>query len=177
MHNRKELLQILILLLTLILASCKTTNITSSQNINFAEEKTALPSLTQSLGDRPDKTVVPPTTSSTLPDPHKTPGVLDCADIVKAHSENSMEEWEKTKMLLRGSEFYYIGSVFSVTEHDEVHLTGSLCHATLHHVPHEITVTLPHGQLVEGYGTIASISFFRGEDIDIEVNPDLLFVR
>jgi hypothetical protein len=102
---------------------------------------------------------------------------LDCLDVVKAHKESTDAQWEEKKMILRGSEIYYAGSVFAVTEHDEVHLTGSLCHATLHHVPHEIAIQLSKDQYIEGYGTITSIGFNRGEDIDIEVNPDLLFVR
>jgi hypothetical protein len=177
MRNQKNSLLIIVLLLAINLASCKTLNLTSSQNTNLSEESTVLPSLTQSISDTPDKTVTPPPASNTLPAIRKTPGVLDCADIVKAHSESTAMDWEGEKMLLRGREFFYTGSVFAVTESDAVHLTGSLCHATLHHVPHEIAVMLSHGQLIEGYGTIASISFFRGENVDIEVNPDLLFVR
>jgi tetratricopeptide (TPR) repeat protein len=107
----------------------------------------------------------------------KTPGVLDCSDIVKSHKESPEDVWEKTKILLRGSEMYYTGRVNSVTETDIVHMTGSLCHITLHHVPHEIAINLSRGQLIEGYGIIKNINFSRGEDIDIDVNPDLLFVR
>lgn len=119
----------------------------------------------------PNHTPVPTPTIS------KTPGVLECSEIVKAHQENTDLQWQGEKILLRGKEYYYSGKVFSVTEHDEVHLTGSLCHATLHQVPHEIAINLTKGQLIEGYGTIKSIGFYRGEDVDIEVNPDLLFVR
>jgi hypothetical protein len=107
----------------------------------------------------------------------KTPGVLDCSDIVKAHKESTTVQWEGAKILLRGSEIYYTGIVNTFTETDIVHLTGGLCHATLHLVPHDIAITLSRGQQIEGYGTIKSISYYRGEDIDIDINPDLLFVR
>jgi len=112
-----------------------------------------------------------------MPTIPKTPGVLDCSDIVKAHKESTTVQWEGAKILLRGSEIYYTGIVNTITETDIVHLTGSLCHATLHLVPHDIAVTLSRGQQIEGYGIIKSISYYRGEDIDIDVNPDLLFVR
>ena len=107
----------------------------------------------------------------------ETPGVLDCSDIVKAHGENNADEWEGQKIALRGSGFYYTGKVNTVTETHVVHLSGDLCHATLHHVPHDVVLGLKKGQYVEGYGTVKNISFYLGEDIDIEVNPDLLFVR
>jgi len=105
------------------------------------------------------------------------PGVLDCSDIVKAHKESTNEQWEKTQILLRGSEMYYNGTVNAVTETDAVHMTGSLCHPTLHHVPHEIALNLSNGQQIEGIGIIQNITFTRGEDIDLDVIPDLLFVR
>jgi hypothetical protein len=60
---------------------------------------------------------------------------------------------------------------------DIVHLSGSLCHPTLHNVPHEIAITLSKDQLIEGYGIIKNINYSLGEDIDIEVNPDLSFKR
>jgi hypothetical protein len=107
----------------------------------------------------------------------KTPGVIDCSDIVKAHNESTTVQWERSKILLRGGEIYYTGIVNTVTETDVVHLIGSLCHATLHHVPHEIAINLSRGQQLEGYGTIKNISFYLGEDVDIDINPDLLIVR
>jgi hypothetical protein len=56
-------------------------------------------------------------------------------------------------------------------------MSGSLCHPTLHNVPHEIAITLSKDQLIEGYGIIKNIIYSLGEDIDIEVNPDLSFKR
>lgn len=116
-------------------------------------------------------------TSTAIPHIPQTPGVLDCAAIVQAHQDSTAEDWGGAKLLLRGSEFYYTGRVTSVTETDAVHMSGSLCHITLHNVPHDVAVSLTKGQLIEGYGTIASISYYLGEDVDVEVNPDLLFVR
>jgi hypothetical protein len=169
--------QIVLLLLALIATSCKTVELTPRQTMVLPEERTDLSSFASTLTYTPELTYTSYPTRTPMPTISKTPGVLDCSAIVKAHSESTLVDWEGTKMLLRGSEIYYEGSVFAVTEHDEVHLTGSLCHATLHHVPHEIAIELSIGQYMEGYGTIASIGFNRGEDVDIEVYPDLLFVR
>lgn len=177
MYDLKKAFQVFILLLVLILTSCKTQQLPSGQMTDFSEDQTASATLSHATTLSPDKTIIPQSTPSSFPAVRKTPGVLDCADVVKAHSESTDSDWEGAKMLLRGTEFYYTGTVFSVTEHDEVHLTGSLCHTTLHHVPHEIAVNLSHGQFIEGYGTIASIGFNRGEDVDVEANPDLIFVR
>jgi tetratricopeptide (TPR) repeat protein len=104
-------------------------------------------------------------------------GMLDCFDIVRTHKESTNEQWDKTRILLRGSEMYYNGTVNAVTETDVVHMTGSLCHPTIHLVPHEIAVTLSNGQIIEGIGIIRNITFSRGEDIDLDVLPELLFVR
>jgi hypothetical protein len=106
-----------------------------------------------------------------------TPGVLNCTDIVDAHKASTAKEWEATKTSYRGREIYYLGTVYSVTEKDAVHMSGTLCHFTLHHVPHEIAVNLSHGQFVEGYRTILNINYYLGEDIDIEANPELIFMR
>ncbi len=135
------------------------------------------PSLTSSPGENVDISPNPIPTHTSLPAIQKTPGVLDCSDILKAHRESTSEEWEKTKILWRGSEIYYSGNVYAVTETDVVHLSGALCHATLHHVPHDVAITLTKGQQIEGYGTIKNISYFLGEDVDVEVNPELLIVR
>jgi len=116
-------------------------------------------------------------TSTAIPPIPQTPGVLDCKAIVKAHQCSTAEDWGGAKLLLRGSEFYYTGRVTSVTEMDVVHMSGSLCHITLHNVPPDVAVELSKGQLIEGYGTIASIGYYLGEAVDVEVNPDLLFVR
>ena len=118
---------------------------------------------------------IPAIPTTPVPTVVKTPGVLDCSDIVKAHKESTTVQWEGAKILLRRSEIYYTGIVNTVTGTDIVHLTGGLCHATLHLVPHNIAITISRRQQIEGYGTIKSISYYRGEDIDI--NPDLLFVR
>jgi hypothetical protein len=167
MPDQKIIVRVFICLLALILAACSAQDLPLQQATDFSSDQTVAPAFTNTAIASPEKTLTPP----------PTPGVLDCADIVKAHSESTAIDWEGAKILLRGAEYYYTGTVFSVTEHDEVHLTGSLCHVTLHYVPHEIAVTLSHGQFIEGYGTIASIGFNRGEDVDIEANPDLIFVR
>jgi hypothetical protein len=167
MPDQKIIVRVFICLLALILAACSAQDLPLQQATDFSSDQTVAPAFTNTAIASPEKTLTP----------QPTPGVLDCADIVKAHSESPAADWEGAKILLRGAEYYYTGTVFSVTEHDEVHLTGSLCHVTLHHVPHEIAVNLAHGQLIEGYGTIASIGFNRGEDVDIEANPDLIFVR
>jgi hypothetical protein len=119
----------------------------------------------------------PTMTSTPMPTIPKIPEALDCSDIGKAHKESTTEERERVKTLLRGRVFYYTGTVNTVTEIDAVHLQGSLCHATLHHVPHEIAINLSKGQQIEGYGTILSIGEYLGEDIDLEANPDLIFVH
>jgi hypothetical protein len=168
--------QITLLFVAMIATSCQAGDISSRQTIDSRDEKTVLPSITSPFDDSTVITDVPHPTRTPVTDIPKTPGVLDCSDIVKAHQESTDVEWEGAKILLRGSEFYYAGLVYAVTENDEVHLTGSMCHATLHHVPHEIAINLSNGQYIEGYGTIASVGFNRGEDVDIEVNPDLLFV-
>jgi hypothetical protein len=167
MPDQKIVLRVFICLLALILVSCSTQDLPFRQVTDFSPDQTVSPAFSSTAIASPDKTVTP----------QPTPGVLDCADIVKAHSECTAADWEGAKLLLRGAEYYYTGTVFSVTEHDEVHLTGSLCHVTLHHVPHEIAVNLSHGQFIEGYGTIASIGFNRGEDVDVEANPDSIFVH
>jgi hypothetical protein len=167
MPDQKIIVRVFICLLALILAACSAQDLPLQQATDFSSDQTVAHAFTNTAIASPEKTLTPP----------PTPGVLDCADIVKAHSESTAIDWEGAKILLRGAEYYYTGTVFSVTEHDEVHLTGSLCHVTLHYVPHEIAVTLSHGQFIEGYGTIASIGFNRGEDVDIEANPDLIFVR
>jgi hypothetical protein len=167
MHDQKIIVRVFICLPALILAACSVLDLPFRQVTDFSPHQTVSPAFTNPAIASPKITLTP----------QPTPGVLDCAEIVKAHSESTAADWEGAKILLRGAEYYYTGTVFSVTEHDEVHLTGSLCHATLHHVPHEIAITLSHGQFIEGYGTIASIGFNRGEDVDIEANPDLIFVR
>jgi hypothetical protein len=177
MHDQKIVIRVFICLLAPILVSCTSQGLSSQQTADFSPHQTVSPAFTSAMTVSPDKTVAPQATPSLMPAIRKTPGVLDCADIVKAHSESTAADWEGAKILLRGGQYYYTGTVFSVTEHDEVHLSGSLCHVTLHHVPHEIAVNLSHGQFIEGCGTIASIGFNRGEDVDIEANPDLIFVR
>jgi tetratricopeptide (TPR) repeat protein len=104
-------------------------------------------------------------------------GMLDCSDIVRAHRESTNEQWEKLKILLRGNMMYYNGTVNAVTETDVVHMTGSLCHPTIHRVPHEIAINLSNGQIIEGFGIIRNIAFSRGEDIDLDVIPKLLLVH
>jgi hypothetical protein len=145
MPDQKIIVRVFICLLALILAACSAQDLSLQQATDFSSDQTVSPAFTNTAIASPEKTLTP----------QPTPGVLDCADIVKAHSESPAADWEGAKILL----------------------TGSLCHVTLHHVPHEIAVNLAHGQLIEGYGTIASIGFNRGEDVDIEASPDLIFVR
>jgi hypothetical protein len=175
--TREKYIVIVLLAVIFSSTSCQTEYLASRQIVDLIEARTVTPSLTSHPPYTASETTTPHPTYAALPPITKTPGVLYCADIVKAHQESTKVEWEKTKLLLRGSEMYYIGKVNSVTKTDAVHMTGSLCHVTLHHVPHEIAINLSNGQQVEGYGTISNINFSRGEDIDIEVNPDLLFVR
>jgi hypothetical protein len=165
------------LFVTLLFTACKSEYPAYGTTAAFGAERPTIASTAGCPCSTADITDKLQPTQPAIPTIAKTPGVLDCADIVKAHKESTDLQWEGEKMRLRGSEIYYVGTVFAVTEHDEVHLTGSLCHATLHHVPHEISIQLTKGQYIEGYGTITSVGFNRGEDIDIEVNPDLLFVR
>ena len=169
--------EIMVLFVTLFSTSCQTEAPAARQKVDLMEARTVTPSLTSQLSYTPNLTPTPHPTRTSMPPIPKTPRVLDCSDIVKVHKESTTLEWEKAKILLRGREMYYTGIVNAVTETDAVHMTGSLCHATLHHVPHEIAINLSNGQQIDGYGTIKNINFARGEDIDIEVNPDLLFVR
>jgi hypothetical protein len=168
---------VVLLWVTLISTSCKTEVFPPRQTMDLREERTALPSFTSRSRYTADRTDTPHPTRTPMPTIPKTPGVLDCSDIVKAHKESNSVQWDGEKILLRGREYYYTGTVNSVTDNGEVHLSGSLCHATLHLVPHEIAINLSRGQLIEGYGTIKSISYYLGEDVDIDANPDLLFVR
>jgi hypothetical protein len=161
----------------MIINSCTAEYLSSKPTIDVNGEMKASPSATQEQRISIEATSTQRANQNQVPSLGKTPGVLECSDIVNAHQNATPDQWEAQKILLRGMEIYYRGTVYSVTETDAVHMSGSLCHATLHHVPHQIAVNLSHGQVIEGYGTILNINYYLGEDIDIEVNPDLIFVR
>jgi hypothetical protein len=174
---RIKSLQVLILLVAFLLPSCVAEHPIPEPTSALRGETTVTPSIDFQSLITPGSIETPTVANPLVPIMAKTPGVLDCADIVKAHKESTSTEWEATKISLRGSGYFYTGKVYSVTETDVVHLSGGECHATLHHVPHDIATGLSKGELVEGFGVILNISFYLGEDIDIEVNPDKLFTR
>jgi hypothetical protein len=174
---RIKLLDLPFILLTGILASCSIEPLSSQQSADLKPGVTVFSSTSSKPGSGTENPITPQPANSSMPNLSQTQGVLDCAEIANAHKESSAKEWEAIKNSYRGQEMYYTGTVYSVTETDAVHMSGSLCHATLHHVPHEIAVNLSHGQFIEGYGTILNINYYLGEDVDIEVNPDLIFVR
>jgi hypothetical protein len=174
---RNKSVEIVLMFVALISTSCKTWYVTPFQAKELSLERTVLPLSTGQSSNAAETTDTPLPTRKVIPTIPKTPGVYDCSDIVYLHKESTPEQWEQAKNLLKGSMIYYTGTVNVVTETNVVHMTGSMCHPTLHNVPHEISINLSRGQLIEGYGTIKNISSYLGEDIDIEVNPDLLFVR
>lgn len=147
----------------------------------------------ESEGNRPQNTVESatntshptPTVPATIPLstvnslPTKIPGVLECADIVRAHAELTDSVWEAYKSSIEGKKIYFSGKVEQVYDDDGVALAfDNLCRTTLDNIPSYITIKLSKGQHLEGYGTIKNLAYLIDHvELVIRINPESLIIR
>jgi hypothetical protein len=111
--------------------------------------------------------------------PPKMPGVLECADIDRAHEELTDLVWEAYKSSIEGEKIYFSGKVEQVYDDASVALVfDNICGTTLDNIPYDIAIKLSKGQHLEGYGTIKIVAYFIDHvTLEITVNPDLLMMR
>ena len=111
--------------------------------------------------------------------PTKMPGVLECADIDRAHEELTDLVWEAYKSSIEGEKIYFSGKVEQVYDDARVGLVfDNKCGTTLENIPYDISIKLSKGRHLEGYGTIKNVIYsINHVTMEITVNPDLLIVR
>ncbi|OGO31203.1 MAG: hypothetical protein A2Z16_11040 [Chloroflexi bacterium RBG_16_54_18] len=111
--------------------------------------------------------------------PTKIPGVLECADIDRAHEELTDLVWEAYKNSIEGEKIYFSGKVEQVYDDAGVVLAfDNLCGTTLDNIPYDIAIKLSKGQHLEGYGTIENLAYLIDHvELEITINPELLIVR
>jgi hypothetical protein len=121
--------------------------------------------------------MAPPAASRT---PVLTPGVLQCADILRAKEGQTDSQWEEYTQSVLGKEVYFSGEVdhiFSMTNHVGL-VYDNTCGTELYNIPDEKLNNISEGQHLEGYGTIKDVSNFADlVRLKINVNPDLLIIR
>jgi hypothetical protein len=111
--------------------------------------------------------------------PTKIPGVLECADIDRAHEELNDSVWEAYKNSIEGEKIYFSGMVEQVYDDGSIALVfNNICETTLDNIPYEMAIKLSKGQHLEGYGTIKNLAYLIDHvELDITINPELLIVR
>jgi len=129
---------------------------------------------------RPTPTIptnIPLLTVTSLPT--KMPGVLECADIDRAHEELADLVWEAYKSSIEGEKIYFSGKVEQVYDDASVALVfDNMCETKLDNIPYDISIKLSIGQNLEGYGTVKNVAYFIDHvTLEITVNPDILLVR
>ena len=147
----------------------------------------------ESEGDHPQNTVESATntphptatvpTNISLPTvnslPTTIPGVLECADIDRAHEELTDLVWEAYKSSIEGEKIYFSGKVEQVYDDASVVLVfDNICETTLDNIPYEMAIKLSKGQHLEGYGTIKNLTYLIDHvELVITINPELIIVR
>lgn len=122
-------------------------------------------------------TTIPLPTVNSLPT--KVPGVLECADIDRAHKELTDLVWEAYINSIEGEKIYFSGKVEQVYDDARVALAlDNLCRTTLDNIPSDTAIKLSKGQHLEGYGKIKNLAYLIDHlELVITINPELLIVR